>query len=160
MSDIINFTFRIKQISTLEFSIKNISGEISDNMDVFKFEVLPQLFIEPDNILGFITVINVYEQRENPVLICNLITRISFEIINFKDLLTPETPNLIKLPDLLSQTLLSISLSTSRGILAAKTEGTILKNVYLPVLNPTDFKAKPQIDNQIIDTESLKDRLK
>ena len=49
--------------------------------------------------------------------------------------------NIFHLPDQFIQTLLSISLSTTRGILAAKTEGTNLKNVYLPVLNPTQFKS-------------------
>jgi hypothetical protein len=144
MSEQINFTFRIKQIATLEFSIKNIPEGISINPDIFKFGINPQLFIESDEkVIGFNTIINVIAEEASPNLICTLATRISFEIINFQDFVIPEDPNSLNLPDTFIQTLLSISLSTSRGILTAKTEGTVLKDVYMPVLNPAGFKPKP-----------------
>ncbi|MDR3597216.1 hypothetical protein [Clostridium sp.] len=142
MSDIRNFTFRIKEILTLEFSIKNIPEDISTDPDSFKFEVLPQLFIESNKFIGFNTTINVLMGKDNPLLICSLLTRISYEIINFEDFIDPQNSNSITIPDQFVHTLLSITLSTSRGILAAKTEGTILRNIYMPVMNPAGFKAK------------------
>ncbi|MDR3668380.1 MAG: hypothetical protein P4L35_16170 [Ignavibacteriaceae bacterium] len=142
MSDIRNFTFRIKEILTLEFSIKNIPEDISTDLDSFKFEVLPQLFIESNKFIGFNTTINVLMGKDNPLLICSLLTRISYEIINFEDFIDPQNSNSITIPDQFVHTLLSITLSTSRGILAAKTEGTILRNIYMPVMNPAGFKAK------------------
>ena len=65
-----------------------------------------------------------------------------YEIINFEEFINPQDSNSIMIPDQFVHTLLSISLSTSRGILAAKTEGTILKKIYMPVMNPAGFKAK------------------
>ena len=37
-------------------------------------------------------------------------------------------------------TLLSISLSTARGIFASKIEGSALEGVYMPIVNPASFK--------------------
>jgi hypothetical protein len=142
MSETRNITFRIKEISTLEFSIKNIPKEISPDPDNFKFEVLPQLFIESNKFIGFNTTINVLMGKENSLLICSLFTRIAYEIINFDEFINTQDSNSIMIPDQFIHTLLSITLSTSRGILAAKTEGTILKNIYMPVMNPAGFKAK------------------
>jgi|ERR1035437_9959313 hypothetical protein len=142
MSETRNITFRIKEISTLEFSIKNIPEGISLDADNFKFDVIPQLFIEAKKNIGFNIAINVLMGKDNPVLICTLLTRIAYEIINFEEFINPQDSNSIMIPDQFVQTLLSISLSTSRGILAAKTEGTILKNIYMPVMSPAGFKAK------------------
>lgn len=139
MAETKKFTFRIKHISTLEFSIKNISNDETFLNDNFSFDIAPQLFIGSDKTIGFNTIINVFS-KGNPDLVCTLHTQIIFEIINFEDFIDPNNSNSLSIPDQLIQTLLSITISTSRGILSAKTEGTILKNAYLPVLNPTGFK--------------------
>lgn len=51
----------------------------------------------------------------------------------------------------LETSLVSIAISTSRGILIEKTNGTLLRNVILPVVQPTDFILSPKMNGEAAD---------
>jgi len=46
----------------------------------------------------------------------------------------------VEMPDDLLVTLMSVSYSSARGILAELTAGTDYSNILLPLVNPQDFK--------------------
>ena len=105
-----------------------------------QFQILPSSFIDrKNNAIGIDTAVEIYIDQEKQKKVCNLISRIIYEVINFSDFINPQD-NSIQIPDNFMHTLLSISLSTTRGILASKTEGTLLRDVFIPVLNPAGFK--------------------
>lgn len=140
MVEQVNITFRIKNISTLEFSVKNLSEAETLNKDLFQFQILPASFVDNDNkVIGFNTVVDIFIDLEKQKKVCSLITRVTYDIINFSDFIN-SVDNSLNIPDQFMHTFLSIALSTTRGILAAKTEGTFLRDVYIPILNPAGFK--------------------
>jgi hypothetical protein len=51
----------------------------------------------------------------------------------------------------LETSLVSIAISTSRGILIEKTNGTLLRNIILPVVQPTDFILSPKMNGEKTD---------
>jgi hypothetical protein len=140
MTDQKNISFRIKNISTLQFSIKNIPELDVVDKSLIHFQINPASFADKDNdVIGIDTLVDVYLDQENQIKVCELITRITYEVVNFSEFIDP-SDNSINIPDQIMHTFLSISLSTTRGILAAKTEGTQLRDVFIPILNPTGFK--------------------
>lgn len=146
MSKKINIQFFIKDISTLEFSVKNPPDKTFKIPKDVVFQVTPSSSIDlPSSTVDFITFIGIYLDKEKTKNICELVTSIKFGIKDLTKFIDEKDKNLLHLPDQFMQTLLSISLSTNRGILAAKTEGTALNNVYLPVLNPTQFEPTDKI---------------
>jgi len=140
MSDNKNITFRIKNITTRQFSITNILELETVDKDLIQFLIHFASFADKDNnIIGIDTLVGIYLDQEKQKKVCELITRITYEIINFSEFID-SNDNSINIPDQIMHTFLSISLSTTRGILAAKTEGTQLRDVFIPILNPTGFK--------------------
>lgn len=137
----LNIDFGIKEISTLKFSLNNIPGGIDITKENIQFQIMPRSFINyENNIIGFEIAVNIFLEKNGRDNICELITRSSFEVSNLKEFVPLEKKDTPDLPMNFMQTLLSISLSTTRGILIAKTEGSILNGICLPILNPTSFK--------------------
>ena len=137
----IGINFGIKEIKTIRFTLNNVpESETIKNEDVH-FQILPASFVNyEEKIIGFDIILTVYIQKKVKNIVCELITRVSFIVNNLHDVIPEEDKNASKLPDHFMQTLLSISLSTTRGILFSKTEGSVLNRFYLPILNPAGFK--------------------
>ena len=137
----INIQFYIKDISTLEFSVKNLQLNLTELKENLIFKVTPSFSLDVvSKVVDINTLIGIYFDKKKQNRICELLTSIKFGVKNIDSFIDKKDDNLVNLPDQFIQTLISISLSTSRGILAAKTEGTILNGIYLPVLNPSKFK--------------------
>lgn len=148
MKEKINIQFLIEEISTLEFSIKNQPSINIDDYENLVINVNPSSSVDiKSGIVDFIIMISIHSGGKEKIIICELVTSIKFAIKNFAQFLDKENNKLLRMPDQFMHTMLSIALSTSRGILASKTEGTNLQKVYLPILNPADFK--PEVDSQI-----------
>ncbi len=133
--------FGIKEIKTIRFSFNDIPDSDSIKTHDVQFQILPASFFNyEENIVGFDIILTAYIKVKQNKSVCELITRVSFIVNNLKEIVPEENKNTPKLPDQFIQTLLSISLSTTRGILFAKTEGSNLNKYYLPILNPANFK--------------------
>jgi hypothetical protein len=140
MSEQINMSFRIKNISTKEFSIRNIVLDDTLDKEQFPFQISLGTQIDPQNkSISVDTFVNVFTDLDNKNKICGLTTRLVYEVENLQSLVIVENDN-IKIPEVLMTTLISIAISTTRGILTAKTEGTLLHDVFMPVVNPSSFK--------------------
>lgn len=59
-----------------------------------------------------------------------------YRIENLEQLAVPEKNKRIKLNPVLANALLSVTYSTSRGILLMRLQGTELQNFVLPIINP------------------------
>ena len=146
----LNITFSIKEIKTLKFEIINIANDYQLIKENLQFQIHPLTFMDYEKkILGFDIIISVFLDKEKQNKICELITRISYKVLNLYDLIPPDDKFSSKIPENFMHTLLSIALSTSRGILSAKTEGSLLNGIYLPIINPSVFKPIP-VEKNII----------
>jgi hypothetical protein len=141
----IDITFRISSIKTLKFTIDNTEEVRKTDRKLFHFNITLGTFINPLNkLIGFDVIQEVSLDKTMSNKVSELISRIEFEIVNFDEIVQKsEELNELKIPDQVMLTLISISLSTSRGVFAAKVEGSALEGVYMPVVNPATFKKIP-----------------
>lgn len=138
----IDITFRIASIKTLKFLIENIDEAIKIDKATFEFNISVAMFADPlKKIIGFNIAVEVFTDKTKQLKLSELVTQTVYEIVNFNDVISHDEANkLINIPDPFMTTLISIALSTSRGIFAAKTEGSVLSGVYIPVMDPKAFK--------------------
>lgn len=138
----IDITLRISSIKTLKFSLNNTDEARQTDKKLFQFNISLASFINPlAKTIGFDVIQDVFLDKEMTKKVSELISRIEFEIINFDDVVKhKEQQKEFQIPDQVMMTLISISLSTSRGIFASKVEGSSLEGVYMPILNPATFK--------------------
>ena len=61
-----------------------------------------------------------------------------FKIDNLKDTIKVTNDN-IQVPDNILITLLTIAISSARGIIIAKTAGAFINKYYLPILDPNEI---------------------
>ncbi len=146
----INITFKISSIKTLKFFIDNIDEIRQIDRKSFHFNITLGTLINPQTkLIGFDVIQVVYLDKELTRKVGELNSRIEFEIINFEEVVQHnEKIKEIKVPDQVMTTLISISLSTARGIFASKVEGSALEGVYMPIVNPSTFK-KPPVHSDI-----------
>jgi hypothetical protein len=123
------------QFSIHEFEIGNFSNTVpkesvrKDRLDYkiqhqFDFDVEKKLFT-----VGF--KIKVTASPQSNVELANI------ETFTFYKLKGVEDDEINRLPDHLVITFLSIAYSNTRGALAAKAQGTVVGEVPLPLINPT-----------------------
>lgn len=138
----VDVTIRISSIKTLKFSLDNTDEARNADRKSFHFNISLATTINPQlKIIGFDVIQDVYLDQELTNKVCELISRIEFEILNFDDIILDDKQlKKLKIPDQLMTTLISISLSTARGIFASKVEGSALEGVYMPIVNPAAFK--------------------
>lgn len=64
-----------------------------------------------------------------------------FEIEDLKNVISRENDD-IQIPDGLALNLMAISLSTARGLIAAKTKGYFINKYYFPIINVKELAKK------------------
>lgn len=140
--DNINITFKIASIKTLKFLIDNVEAATKTAITSFEFNLSIASFVDSSKkIIGFNVIVDVFTDKSLSVKVSELITQIVYDIVNFEQVVYHDKDKKeLKIPDPFMTTLLSIALSTTRGIFAAKTEGSVLDKVYIPVLDPKLFK--------------------
>lgn len=62
-----------------------------------------------------------------------------FELKPFKDVIKSKSENSYDIPDAVLHNLVSLSISTVRGILSEKLKGTIVQNEVYPLIDPTSL---------------------
>jgi hypothetical protein len=123
------------QFSIHQFEIGSFSSTIpkeSVRKDRLTFEIQHSFEVDTDKKLfkvGF--KIKVMASRQSPLQLAAIET---FTVFKLKGV---ESENMNRLPDHLVITFLSIAYSNTRGALAAKAQGTVVGEVPLPLINPT-----------------------
>lgn len=142
----LSISFLLKQIRTLEFSISNHFNQNSFDTSLVKFRVsLGYEFNADSDLLGIQTTVEVFTDNSERLKICHLITLITFQVADLGKIFNSSESG-ITVPDILMHTFLSLAISTTRGILTAKTEGTVLHESYMPVIDLKQFLS--QTDTQ------------
>lgn len=123
------------QFSIHEFEIGNFSNTVpkeSVRKDRLDYKIQHQFDVDAEKklfIVGF--KIKVTASPQSNVELANIET---FTVYKLKGV---ENDEMNRLPDHLVITFLSIAYSNTRGALAAKAQGTVVGEVPLPLINPT-----------------------
>jgi len=143
--------FDVSQIELLgyvpiNFEIYNDKDNplISDELENFDFDFETNIAYNSDDKLikiGIKTIIKaVTKDDKKRKAGGNFYFEFIFEVANLEEFLTKEADEEdLKIDDLLIATLIGLSFSTTRGIIIARSGGTILENAILPVVNPREL---------------------
>jgi hypothetical protein len=135
--DLMNVSFQLKAIELLEFNLKN--PQIPLNLErTYKFNInIEQRINNEEKLVIVITSVDLIHEEDQQCH-ASIKTSCIFLVENLENFTLPDS-NVVNLPDQFVVTLNSISLSTTRGIMFSSFKGTFMHNVYLPIVNPSDF---------------------
>lgn len=91
-----------------------------------------------NNLLLNISIKYEYPHDDEKIELLRSAFSFQFEISNMDKIITFEGDK-IDIPDGLAINLVSISLSTIRGLIAAKTRGYFINKYYFPIINPKEL---------------------
>ena len=128
----IQITFGLRSFKILDFElIEDVVDYNEENLGYsFQFRLEAS---QKESTISVLLKITAQEGENADKIISRIETRTTFHISEIDKIADGESLNL---PKNLGITLLSISLSTTRGAFAAKTEGHFLENHLIPLLNP------------------------
>ena len=79
-------------------------------------------------------------ETPEPVKLFGGTIQCEYLFIDYQEIVKKTSDNQVDIPDDLLITLMSVSFSSARGMLAALTAGTDYQNIFLPLVNPQEFK--------------------
>lgn len=131
---------RIASIKTLKFLIDNSDEASKTDRASFQFNIALATYINVEKkTIGFDVILDLFTDKEMKNHVAEFISRIEYAIVNFEHAVVKKEKEIV-VADGVMITLISIALSTARGMFASKIEGSALEGVYLPILNPSNFK--------------------
>lgn len=136
----IRITFRYDEVKTskhliLETEILNVSKK-----HPWVFEVSPAVKIDDvNNCVKILVFVNLYFDSDKKNKMMELVTESKFEVLNFYDVFKKTGEHTYKIPDQIIKQFISLAISTTRGILIAKSEGTIFDGIVLPAMDLNMF---------------------
>lgn len=140
---------KITSIKTLKFLINNTDEASKTDRGNFQFNISLATYISIEKkTIGFDVILDLFTDKEMKNRVAEFISRIEYSIVNFENAVIQKEKEIV-IADGLMTTLISIALSTARGMFASKIEGSALEGVYLPILNPSNFK---QLNKNLTDS--------
>ncbi len=136
--------YGLKEIQTIKYSFINPVKKITNELVEFNFNILPTIkyLVEKDFILVTMNVNVLIKETQEEILIAE--TVFIYHALDLKNFLIHiKDGNTWSFKDQKNEGLLialiSVSLSTMRGIIFEKSQGTILGNSPMPIMNPSQF---------------------
>ncbi len=109
----------------------------------FQFTVNVENRLEPVQKVAIIVTSVEVRSDNKPEIHASISTACIYGVDNFDEVFKKVSEDKFDTPDQIMFTLISISLSTLRGILYEQFRGTYLHQAYLPIMDPKLFKANP-----------------
>ena len=137
----INADIQLRAVELLANSI-NPPQSSEVNLTNFNFNINIESKVDSPNKLFFV-IVNVEIKCENlKYHLGDISVSCVFNIANFEEIVKIEANGRINIPTPLFETLNSISISTTRGVMFSTFKGTFLHNAILPIVNPRAFEIK------------------
>lgn len=136
----IEASYKIREIHTIEFVSRQPSGEINDSL--LTYQIAHNFaFNEAEKTIKLIVRFKLFqtkeEQEKNNYLI-KITIGTAFKIQNYSDVVAKEEISKQEaIGTEFARTLLSIAIGTLRGCLHAKTEGIYLNRFFIPIVDAT-----------------------
>lgn len=134
---------QIKGIEIINTSIKapsNLNVPIAE----FNFNINIESKVDASNKLVFVIVHIEIKNDDQSLVLGAFSASCIFEIANFEDVIIVKGDGHFDIPQVLIQTLNSISLSTTRGVMFSTFKGTFLHNAVLPIIDPKQLQVIDQ----------------
>lgn len=136
----ITLNLRFAEIKVSKYSQYDLKKEFKEDVNPltefhsnFQFKILEK----EERLSCLVTVlIKIIETKED---FAELQVENTFEVRPFKDVVKLKETGVYDIPDDILHNLVSLSISTVRGILFEKLKGTIVQNEVYPLINPTSF---------------------
>ena len=131
--------FQIRGVEIINLELVQLA-EILPNEVVFNFDISIEHKINSENkfILVLVGVNITHNNKET--LLGKIIVSCVYAIENFEEVVQESKPQSFTITDAIIDILNSISISTTRGVMASTFKGTFLHNAVLPIVNPKDFQ--------------------
>lgn len=145
---------------------QNQDKELNVEMQVKAIELLKSSLNMPDNqhkpVTGFSFNINIESRADKARKLVFVITDVEiknedlsfvlgtitvscvFELVNFNDIIKVETDEKAIIPQRLIETLVAISVSTTRGVMFSTFKGTFLHGAVLPIVDIKNYQTNNQ----------------
>lgn len=137
--DIITTAYRLKGFLIRRFSLiepgKDIRSEFNPELLKLGINIEFSSNVENNIFLIILTIINKYELAGKEITLLDLDFLSEFEISDMKSVIKIENEN-FNIPDELLINFISLTYSSARGIIFAKTQGSYLNQYILPVIDP------------------------
>ena len=108
----------------------------------FQFTINVETRLDPLQQLAFIIISADIKSDNKPDILCTLSSACIFGIDNFEDVFKKISEDKYHTPDDVMFMLISISISTLRGVMYEHLRGTYLHAAFLPIIDPKQFKLK------------------
>jgi hypothetical protein len=132
--------FQIKAVELLNFELMPLVKHRPAN-SVFHYNVSVEYRANTEDKLIYVIVGVEVLHKDKETLAGSMNVSCVFIFENFDKLIDMKIVD-FGLPKEIIDVLNSISISSTRGVMASTFRGTILHNAVLPILNPQDFKKK------------------
>jgi len=140
-------SFKIDKIETVSFSVNpsKISPRYSQPMK-FGFTFSLKLDIKKGYMIFLLGIVISPKSRDD-IQVGNLNIKVQFSIKNMEEFIEDDNIS-ITLPDALMINLITLVISTARGIWAEKVSGTKIQKIILPLMNPQKILADMASDQK------------
>lgn len=133
-----NAEMQLRAIEILNSSL-NLPANPNVPVNIFNFNISIESRADTVNKLVFVIVHVEIKNDDLSAVFGTLSVSCIFEIVNFKDIIKIEAGGKVNIPEQLSETLNSISICTTRGVMFSTFKGTLLHGAVLPVIDPKQF---------------------
>lgn len=134
MADTTKMQFRLKGIELLRTAINHPGLGFSPTE--FQFDITVENRVDPSQKLIFVITTADVRANNKPEQLAVISSASIFGIENFEEMVKMKPDNQFEVKDEIMLILVSISLSTLRGIMFDQFRGTYLHTAILPVIDP------------------------
>lgn len=151
MEDTLETTNSLKdaliQFRTIELLSSSISTPlIANNANkAFTFDITTEIKLNEESKLIIVVIGIKISNEAKDILFGTLTTSNIFYIENYEEVISRNEANEPVIPNTLINSLNSISLSTTRGVMWSTFKGTMLHNAVLPILDPKLIETPPSV---------------
>jgi len=137
------FNFQIKSIELIKqnfaLPVKQIEAITNFNFNIG----LEQKLDHVNKLIIVITHIDIFKTEDLDLKLGSASVACVFTIEKYEEVVQIDKKGITHIEEYITQTLNSISISTTRGVLSQLFRGTFLHNAILPIVNPKSFKTAP-----------------
>lgn len=134
-SNKISFELGIKRVKLQNFGVDESIEAPANNAANINIEQ-QLVFSIPDNLVT-LTLFTKFSEIGTEKIFAHGVVQNSFIVKDLATMANKNNPQLLDLPDQLLVTILSISISHSRALIAASLMGTRFQDIYIPIVNPS-----------------------
>lgn len=128
------FQVSIKKVKQISFGIDE-TAEAPDAGDLIVNIEQNLSFSEKDDTVVLLLNITFSSKSAEKVLMNGIVQNV-FVLKDLKRMVNKERPDMLNLPEAVLSSLLSVSISHSRALMAQSAMGTAFQDLYIPLVNP------------------------